>query len=58
MYVWYVVLVAFYCRNFANDIFVLFQRSRCNGNCGDGHEGEKYCILENQNVESFKEKGY
>ena len=31
---------------------------RCNGNCGDGHEGEKYCILDGQNVESFKEKGY
>ena len=27
-------------------------------NCGDGHEGEKYCILDSQNVESFKEKGY
>ena len=38
--------------------FVFFQRSRCNGNCGDGHEGEKYCILDSQNVESFKEKGY
>ena len=58
MCVWYVVLVAFHCRNFANDIFVFFQRSGCNGNCDDGHEGEKYCILNSQNVELFKAKGY
>ena len=43
--------------NFENDIFVLFQRSRCNGNCGNGHEGEKYCILDSHYVESFLEKG-
>ena len=30
---------------------------RCNVNCGDGHEGEKYCILDSQNVETFMEKG-
>ena len=35
-----VVLVPFYWRSFSNNsIFVFFQRSRCNGNCGNGHEG-------------------
>ena len=43
--------------NFDNDIFVFFQRSRCNGNCGNGHEGENYCILDSHYVESFSEKG-
>ena len=49
--------IEFSCRNFENGIFVLFQRSRCNGNCGNGHEGEKYCILDSHYVESFLEKG-
>ena len=31
--------------------------SWCNGNCGDGHEGEKHCILDSQNADSFSEKG-